>query len=146
MLNFFSRMETVSVALQKRQLLIQRAREMIDTLRGDMKALWEGFTKFWENTTAAADDLGLERPVLPRPRKTPRRLEGVGALPHSFQTLEELYRQQYFQVMDTASASLDYRFSPSAFKYMQDVEEFVTGKGFIEHHTVSPGNQTHAAS
>ena len=128
MLNFFSRMETGSVAFQKRQLHIQSAREMIDTLRGDMKALREGFTEFWENTTAAADDLGLESPVLPRPRKIPYRLEDAGAPPHSFKTPEELYQQQYFQVMDTASASLDWRFSP-AFKHMQDVEEFVTGKG-----------------
>lgn len=75
MFNFFSRMETVNVALQERQLHIQSAREMIDTLRGDMKALREGFSEFWENTTAAADDLGLESPVLPRPRKIPRRLE-----------------------------------------------------------------------
>ena len=108
-------METVSVALQKLQLHIQRAREMIDTLRGDMKALQEGFTKFWENTTAAADDLGLERPVLPIPRKIPRQLEDAGVPPHSSQTPEELYRQQY-------PASLDCRFGPSAFKHMQDVE------------------------
>ena len=38
MLNLFSCMETVSVALQKHQLHIQSTREMIDTL---MKALWE---------------------------------------------------------------------------------------------------------
>ena len=38
---------------------------MIDTIRGDMKALREGFTEFRENTTAAADDLGLESSVLP---------------------------------------------------------------------------------
>ena len=130
MLNFFTRMETVSTALQKRQLHIQNARKMIDTLRGDMKALRAGFAEFWGNTTAAADELGLESPVLPRHRKIPRRLESAGAPPpHSFQTAEELYRQQYFQVMDTASASLDWRFSPSSFKHMQDVEEFLTGKG-----------------
>lgn len=130
MLNFFTRMETVSTALQKRQLHIQNAREMIDTLRGDMKALREGFAEFWTNTTVAADELGLESPVLPRQRKIPRRLEDAGAPPpYSFQTAEELYRQQYLHVMDTASASLDWRFSPSSFKHMQDVEEFLTGKG-----------------
>ena len=68
MLAFFSRVEAVNVALQKRQLHTQSAKEMIDTLRGDLKAIREGFGEFWENTTAAADDMGLESPVLPRPR------------------------------------------------------------------------------
>lgn len=97
---------------------------MTDTLRGDMKALREGFTEFGENTMAAADDLGLESPVLSRPRQIPCRMEDAGAPPHCFKIPEELY----FQVMETASTSLDWRFSPSAFKHMQDVEEFVTEK------------------
>lgn len=128
MLSFFSRVETVNVALQKRQLHIQSAREMIDTLRGDLKAIREAFGEFWENTTAAADDMGLESPVLPRPRKIPRRLENAVGPARNFQTPDELYRHQYVQVIDTASAALDCRFSPAAFQHMQDVEEFVTGK------------------
>ncbi|CAK6966905.1 unnamed protein product [Scomber scombrus] len=128
MLTFFSRVEAVNVALQKRQLHTQSAREMIDTLRGDLKAIREAFGEFWENTTAAADDMGLESPVLPRPRKIPRRLENAVGPARNFQTPDELYRHQYVQVIDTASAALDCRFSPAAFKHMQDVEEFVTGK------------------
>lgn len=67
---------------------------MIDTLKGDMKALREGVTEFWENTTAAANH--LESLVLPRPRKIPRRLEEAVAPQHIFNTPKELYRQQYF--------------------------------------------------
>ncbi|KAL2080742.1 hypothetical protein ACEWY4_024535 [Coilia grayii] len=128
MLTFFSRVETVNIALQKCQLRTHSAREMLDTLRGDLKVIREGFAEFWENTTAAADALGLETPVLPRLRKIPRRLENTVAPAHSFQTPDELYRHQYVHVIDSASASLDCRFSPSAFKHMQNVEEFVTGK------------------
>jgi len=130
MLKFFSRMETVNAALQKSQLHLQKARQMVDTLREDIVCLREeGFQEFWENTTAAAHDLNVESPTVPRPRKIPRRLEDGGAPPHSFQTPEAMYRQQYFEIMDTASTSLDCRFSPSAFKHMQNVEDFVTGKG-----------------
>lgn len=46
MLSFFSRVEKVNVALQQRQLHIQSAREMIDTLRGDLKAIREAFGEF----------------------------------------------------------------------------------------------------
>ncbi|KAL2092995.1 hypothetical protein ACEWY4_010307 [Coilia grayii] len=75
MLTFFSRVESVNIALQKCQLHTHSAREMLDTLRGDLKVIREGFAEFWENTTAAADALGLETPVLPQLRKIPRRLE-----------------------------------------------------------------------
>lgn len=128
MLKFFSRMETVNTALQKSQLHLQSAKQMIDTLREDLKFLRERFRDFWENTTTAAHDLNLESPTVPRQRKIPRRLEDGGAPAHVFQTPEAMYRQQYLELMDTASTSLDFRFSPSAFKLMHDVERFVTGK------------------
>ncbi|XP_063747545.1 zinc finger MYM-type protein 1-like [Eleginops maclovinus] len=119
----------VNAALQKRSLHLQKARQMVDTLREDIKCLREeGFQGFWENTTAAAHDLNLESPAVPRPRKIPRRLED-GGLPHCFQTPETMYRQQFFEIMDTASTCLDCRFSPSVFERMQDVEDFLIGKG-----------------
>lgn len=129
MLNF-SRMETVNTALQKNQLYLQKATQMVDTLREDIKCLCaEGIQEFWENTTAAAHDLHLESPVVPRARKMPRRLEDGGAQPYSFQTPEAIYQQQYLEIVDTASTSLNCRFNLSAFKHMQDTENFVTGKG-----------------
>lgn len=92
MLKFFLHMETFNIALQKSQLQLQKARQMVDTLREDITWLCEeGFQEFWENTTTAAHDLNLESPTVPRPRKIPRRLEDGGAPPHSFQTPGALY-------------------------------------------------------
>ncbi|KAK7925889.1 hypothetical protein WMY93_008199 [Mugilogobius chulae] len=130
MLKFFSRVETVSIALQKKQLHMQKARQMIDTLRDDIKSFrQEGFSQLWKDTVAAASELQLESPAVPRPRKRPRRLEDGNALEHSFTHAEDFYRQLYFEIIDTAATSLDCRFSPSVFKYMHEVEDFVTGKG-----------------
>ena len=89
----------------------------------------DGYEDFWQNTTAAADSLNVESPALPRPRKTPRRLDDGGAPSHSFQSPEAMYRQQFNQVMDTATSSLDCRFSQAAFKHMCSIEDFVTRKG-----------------
>ena len=89
----------------------------------------DGYEDFWQNTTAAADSLNVESPALPRPRKTPRRLDDGGAPSHSFQSPEAMYRQQFYQVMDTATSSLDCRFSQAAFKHMCSIEDFVTRKG-----------------
>uniref|UniRef100_A0A3B4UMN1 HAT C-terminal dimerisation domain-containing protein n=1 Tax=Seriola dumerili TaxID=41447 RepID=A0A3B4UMN1_SERDU len=130
MLMFFLRAETANRALQHSQLHSQKALQLIELLREDIKHLREnGFEDFWKNTTAAADVLNVEGPALPRPRKTPRRLDDGRAQSHSFQSPEAMYRQQFYQVMDTATSSLDCRFSQAAFKHMCSIEDFVTGKG-----------------
>ncbi|MGL5904177.1 MAG: DUF4371 domain-containing protein, partial [Cetobacterium sp.] len=127
---FFSRTEMVNVALQRSQLHLQKAAAMIETLKEDIQHLREnGFEEFWGKTTAAADELNLESPTIPRPRKIPCRLDKGGAPPHIFQSPEAMYRQQYNETIDTATTSLDCRFSQSAFKHMQDIENFMTGKG-----------------
>lgn len=102
-------------------------------LHEDIKHLREnGFEDFWKNIIAAANVLNVESPSLSRPRKTPHRLEDGGAPSHSFQSPEAMYRQQFYQVMDTATKSWDCRFSLSAFKHMCNVKDFVTGKGDCE--------------
>ncbi|CAL9706094.1 unnamed protein product [Knipowitschia caucasica] len=130
MLKFFSRIETVSVALQKRQLHMQKAMQIIDTLRDDMKSFHQeaSFTTLWQSVVGEASDLHLESPSVPRPRKRPCRLEDGGAPQHAFKSPEDVYRQLYYDVIDTAVTSLDTRFSPSVFDYMKKVEDFLTGK------------------
>ncbi|CAL9706391.1 unnamed protein product [Knipowitschia caucasica] len=134
MLKFFSRIETVSVALQKRQLHMQKAMQIIDTLRDDMKSFRQeaSFTTLWQSVVGEASDLHLESPSVPRPRKRPCRLEDGGAPQHAFKTPEDVYRQLYYDVIDTAVTSLDTRFSPSVFDYMKKVEDFLTGKKSCE--------------
>lgn len=73
MLKFFSHIEIVNAALQKSQLHLQKAKQMVDTLREDNHL---GKTLSKQN---------LESPTVPKPRKIPRRLEDGGALSHSFQ-------------------------------------------------------------
>ena len=128
MLKFFSRVEAVNAALQNHQLHLRKAMEMVALFRGDLTSLRGDFQTFWETTTAAAKDLGLDFPQVPRQRKVPRRYDDGGAPPH-IQTPEEMHRQQYYEVMDTASSSLDCRFSAAVFTHMHDIEDFVVGNG-----------------
>uniref|UniRef100_A0AAV2MH35 Uncharacterized protein n=1 Tax=Knipowitschia caucasica TaxID=637954 RepID=A0AAV2MH35_KNICA len=82
---------------------------------------------------ALDNDYGLTAsPSVPRPRKRPCRLEDGGAPQHAFKTPEDVYRQLYYDVIDTAVTSLDTRFSPSVFDYMKKVEDFLTGKKSCE--------------
>ena len=122
MLKVFLCLETANAELQNQPLHFQNARQLVDTLRGDIVSLREGFQQLWENTTTAATDLDLRSPVLPRTFKChpPR---------HTFQTPEEMHRHEYLQAMETLSSSLDCRFGASVLKHMQDVEDFVVGRG-----------------
>lgn len=131
MLTFFLPAETANVALQNSQLHSQKAFQLIEMLRKHIKHLHgNGFEDFWKSTNAAANLLNVEEPVLPRPRKNPRRVEDGGAPSHSFQSAGAMYR--FYQVMDTATTSLDCRFSQSAFKRKCNTEDFVTGKSDCE--------------
>lgn len=47
----------------------------------------------------------MEELSLPRVRKIPMRIEGAAT--HNFNTVEEYYRPQYFQLLDAALANLD---------------------------------------
>ena len=73
MLKFFSCVEAVNAALQNHQLHLRKAMEMVALLRGDLTSLRGDFQTFWETTTAAAKDLGLDFPQVPRQRKVPQR-------------------------------------------------------------------------
>jgi len=73
------------------------------THREDIKFLCKGFQEWWKNITAEAHVLDLDSPNVPRLRRIPWRLDSGGA---QFSNTR-MYRQQYFEVMDTASASLN---------------------------------------
>uniref|UniRef100_H3B1Z5 TTF-type domain-containing protein n=1 Tax=Latimeria chalumnae TaxID=7897 RepID=H3B1Z5_LATCH len=123
--------ETVNTALQSHTLHFHQAELKIKTLKENISQLREGFTEFWSKTTKTAERLDLESPSILRPRKVPRHFDD-GALPHTFQSPEELYRQKYYEVIDCVTNSLCNRFTSSVFTHMTEIEKFVIGKGDCE--------------
>ena len=76
----------------------------------------------------------VEDPQLPRRRKTPRRYE-EGTSEGSFHTtVEGLYRQSYFEVIDFAVRSITSRFDQEGFRIYSSVEQLLiisaSGEGF----------------
>uniref|UniRef100_H2ZVP5 TTF-type domain-containing protein n=1 Tax=Latimeria chalumnae TaxID=7897 RepID=H2ZVP5_LATCH len=127
----FSCAEKVNTALQSHKLHFHQAELMIKTLKENITQLREGFTQFWSKTSETREGLDLESPSILRPRKVPRHFDD-GALPHTFQSLEELYRQKYYEVIDCVTNFLCNRFTSSVFTHMTEIEKFVIGKGDCE--------------
>lgn len=128
-LTFFLCVETAGAALRNSPLYSQKAFQLIIMLCKDIKYLCEnGFEYFWKSTNAAANALNVESPTTARPKKKTRRLEDGGTPSHSLQSPEAMYKQQFYQEVDTATTSLDCRFSQSALKHVQ-YWGFCYGKG-----------------
>jgi hypothetical protein len=68
-----------------------------------------------------ASDLGIEEPVVPRTRRAPRRVE-EGSPAHVFSTAEHYYKQQYFQLIDTALSAIKDRFESDTWQFLSMAE------------------------
>ena len=66
--------------------------------------------------------IGVDGPALPRKRNAPIRYDGNGQSYHS-PTVEEHYRVKYFEVIDLAINSIQYRFDQPGYRIYRNLEE-----------------------
>lgn len=66
----------------------------------------QAFDLFFQPLDLFRKKLDLEEPTLPRRRKTPRRFECSDGEPYHSSTVEEHFRQQYFEALDFAVSSI----------------------------------------
>lgn len=69
----------------------------------------EKFSSVFKQCNDKISELGLEELKLPRQKKVPKRIGGTTDSHVYHQSCEEYYRQQYFEVIDTAVAGLQNR-------------------------------------
>lgn len=92
----------------------------LQTLRSDAN-----FDLFWKKVEGRRSEWDVEEPQLPRRHKTPRRYE-EGSSEGSFHTtVEGLYRQSYFEVIDFAVSSITDRFDQDGFRVYSNVEQLL---------------------
>lgn len=72
-------------------------------------------------TTAAASDLDIDEPTLPRRRKVPRRID-EGSTPTFHEKVEDYYRVIYFEALDLAISCIESRFDQPGYKTYGKVE------------------------
>ena len=83
----------------------------------------EMFRKFFELAKEEAQDK-CDPPTLPRQRQIPRRLND-GAAGHAFQSVDDLYRKEYFDVIDNVKGDLERRFTQRNFLFVRNIESLL---------------------
>ena len=85
----------------------------------------EAFGHFFELLQKLCDSTETEGPSLPRKRKAPRDLEvGKGDAYHS-PTIQEHYRQQYFEAVDMVVARIQVRFDQPGYAIYCNLESLL---------------------
>ena len=79
------------------------------------------FDLFWQKITASAENLQIDRPVLPRLRKAPRRFYD-GTVPILHVTVEYYFREIYFEALDLAISGIEDRFNQPGYQTYANVQ------------------------
>jgi hypothetical protein len=121
----FSITEQCSVHLQRQDgttedgyLIIDTCLKALKSLRADSK-----FLSFFTSVKNEAEGL-CDLPVLPRQRKVPRRIDD-GAAGHVFDSVEEFYRKEYFQAIESIIGALEKRFQQPGFSIVRSAEKLL---------------------
>ena len=121
----FSAAEEVSKSLQRKEFSAQEAYLSICQLHTflDRQRSSTVFEEFFVQTVELSKDL-TEPPVLPRPRRLPKRIDD-GSKEHQFTSVDDYYRKQYYKVIDLMKGELDRRFQHPAFEIMREIENLL---------------------
>jgi len=120
----FSAAEEVSKSLQRKDLSVQEAVTLVNTLKSYYRRQRtdESFDAFYRSTKEAARELDIEEPTLPRYRRQPRRLDD-GSEPHSHASPKDFHRQVFFQSCDLLIGELSERFNQAFLKPLVAMEK-----------------------
>ena len=122
-------MESFNKSLQGKNQTVAGMFVVVESLKRELQSLRseDTFHNIFVEAEEMAESLSLEELSLPRVRKIPMRIEG-GVATHNFNTVEEYYRPQCFQVLDAALANLDAYFtSTDLTEYGKLTDMLVTG-------------------
>ena len=102
----FAAIEQLSITLQGQDTTLQEAimasnlaKQFILRQRND-----NAFDSFYSSVLTESKEVTAE-PVLPRQRQPPKKIDN-GTMAHTFNTPEDYYRKQYFEVMNIIASQL----------------------------------------
>ena len=93
------------------------------------------FELFFKHVECLRERTDTEEPSLPRKRKAPKHIEvGEGDGYHS-PTIEDHYRQCYFEALDLAISSIQERFDQPGYVIYQNLEELLLKAASVRHYS-----------
>ena len=122
-----SHADNLSATLQKSSLSAAESHriavmtvETIVKMRTD-----ECFDLFWESVKRNAGLVHVAEPRLPRRRRMPQRYETGTATAHFHATVENHYRQIYFEILDYATSTIKERFDQPSYTIYHQTEDLL---------------------
>ena len=82
------------------------------------------FDLFWQRVCASAEEVDVDKPILPRRRKLPHRLDD-GAAPTIHATVEEHYHVKCFEAVDLITSCVSNRFDQPGYKTYAKVQNLL---------------------
>ena len=83
------------------------------------------FDAFFSAVKIRSEALDVDEPKLPRRRKMPKRLETGTASPEFHSSVEEMYRQIYYEALDLAVNSITDRFDQPGFRVYSNLKQLM---------------------
>ncbi|XP_043197372.1 zinc finger MYM-type protein 1-like [Amphibalanus amphitrite] len=108
-------LQSATATVGDTQKAVTRVCERFDSMRTTVS-----FDKTYKKTERDAEEVGVDGPQLPRKRKVPMKLGGGDQHPDA--TAKEMYRRQFFEVLDLLTNQLKERFTQPTFEKAREVE------------------------
>ena len=110
--------DNLSRSLQSTHMSAVEGQHIANITLKQLKALRndESFDKFWDKVQEKREQFSVGEAVLPRKRKVPKKLDD-GFAPNEFlATTKDLYRQIYFEALDTITSTITDRFDQPGYQ------------------------------
>ena len=115
--NLSKALQGSSVSACDGQTLMSMTIKAMESIRTD-----DSFTQFWKLVDQRRQDSGVDEPKLPRQRKVPRRLEVGVSVPERHTSVDQFYRQIYYEVIDYVLQAIRNRFDQPGYKTLSKLE------------------------
>ena len=119
----FAPAEQCSTNIQAVNVTVQEAMKAANMLTSHLCSIRNEstFNRFYDHVIHESQSLTAE-PELPRSRKLPRRLDHGSSAPHVHLCARDMYRQAYYEAVDTVSEEVKRRFDQSDIQLIRDIE------------------------
>lgn len=128
--------DNLSSTLQHKTLSAAEGQEIAQMTVQALKALRDDETchLFWMKANLRATDLGVGEPQLPRRRKVPRRFDDGLSEGAFHEDPESLYRQQYYEAIDSIVNCIENRFNQPGYKIYRSLQTLLLKACKMEDH------------
>ena len=116
--------DNLSKSLKHEHISAAEGQEVVKLTHDVLQSLRqpEQFKLFYQRVLRSQENLGISPPTLPRKRRAPSHLETGSAEGHFHASLEDHYRQIYYEALDLVITSINARFDHLGYQVYRNVQ------------------------